>query len=113
MNVDQFRDTKYFKWMLSQADELEKEMNSFNEEYSDLAGTDNPQLPLVLRSHLIIEHYMDKYLTVAIPEVECWDDLRLSFNMKLDIINNRKTSLHVIAPSIKALNKIRNKYAHN
>ena len=102
MNIEELRDTMYFKWMLAQADELEKEMHAFNKEYLDLAGTNKSELPLVLRSHLIIEHYIDRYLDVAIPEVECWDELRLSFNMKLDIVNNRKTSLHMVTPGMKA-----------
>lgn len=113
MNIEELRNTKYFKWMLAQVDELEKEMHAFNKEYLELAGTNNPELPLVLRSHLIIEHYIDRYLDIAIPEVERWDELRLSFSMKLDIISNRKTSLYMVAPGIKALNKVRNKYAHD
>ena len=56
---------------------------------------------------------MDRYIALAIPEVEDWNKLRLTFSKKLEIVNNKRTSFVMLYPAIKALNKIRNKYAHD
>ena len=113
MDIEDLKKTEYFEWMLSQIDKLEQELASFSQEYRGLIEGEDKNLSVVLRSHLIIEHYIDRYIALAIPEIEDWEQLRLTFSNKLEIINNRRTSIAMLYPAIKALNKIRNKYAHN
>jgi hypothetical protein len=113
MDIEDFKKTEYFNWMLSQADKIELELASFNKEYNGLIEGENKNLSEVLRSHLVIEYYIDRYLTLAIPEVEDWEQLRLTFSKKLEIINNKRTSIAMLYPALKALNKLRNNYAHN
>ncbi len=113
MDIEDFKKTEYFEWMLSQSDKMKEELTSFNQEYRDFIEGENKNLSVVLRSHLIIEYYMDRYIALAIPEVEDWKKLRLTFIKKLEIINNKRTTFGMLYPGVKALNKIRNKYAHN
>jgi hypothetical protein len=113
METEEFKKTEYFEWMLGQVDSLEQELKVFNDEFKGLVEGENNDLTVVLRSHLIIEYYLDLYIPLANPGVENWNQLRLNFSKKLDIANNKRTSIGLIYPAIKSLNKMRNKYAHN
>lgn len=70
MDIEDFKKTEYFEWMLSQTDKMKQELTSFNQEYRGFIEGENKNLSVVLRSHLIIEYYMDRYIALAIPEVE-------------------------------------------
>lgn len=113
MDLKHFKKTEYFDWMRKQVENIEKHRLRFNLEFKGLIEGGNINLSVVLRSHLIIEYYLDRYLKWAIPEVENWELIRLTFSKKLDISNNKKTSIALLYPAIKSLNKMRNKYAHN
>lgn len=113
MDIEEFKKKEYFEWMLGQADVMEQELSEFNDEYKGLVEGKNNDLSVVLRSHLILEYYLDRYIPLANPGVENWEQLRLNFSKKLEIANNKRTTIGLIYPSIKSLNRMRNKYAHN
>ena len=109
---EEFKSSKYFKYLLENSDELDRERIQFNEEIRELLNRETDELGTVLKCHLIIEYYIDLYLRVAYPTVLNWEKTRLTFNQKLELINNHRTPLGMYYDSIKCLNKIRNKFSH-
>lgn len=113
MEVNRFTRTKYFKWMVSREVEIRIELAAFNSEFKDLSSVESTHLNAVLKNHLIIEHYIDRYLEAAFPEIELWGEMRLRFSTKTKMLSNKRTTLSMVLPGIEALNRVRNKYAHN
>jgi hypothetical protein len=110
--TDDFKKTKYFKYLVDNFDFIEKERTIFNQKILTLLNTEFDELGLVLKCHMIIEHYIDEFLIVAFPTICQWDKIRLTFNQKLELINNSVTVMGMAYPSIKNLNSLRNKFSH-
>lgn len=111
MNKD-FKKTKYFKYLLDNFKEIENNRDEFNKEISKFLTSQTDDLGVVLKCHLTIEYYIDKYLAVAYPTIQNWQSTRLSFSQKLELINNSKTPICMYYQGIKSLNNIRNKFSH-
>ena len=111
MNMD-FKKTKYFKFLLDNHKESEKELLAFNTKIIQLLDKETDELGRVLKCHLIIEYYIDNYLNVAYPTVQNWNNIRLSFSQKLELIQTPKTIFSYYYSAIKNLNSIRNKFSH-
>ncbi|WP_457968158.1 hypothetical protein [Acinetobacter calcoaceticus] len=71
------------------------------------------ELGYFLSCHLIIEHYIDEYLKVEYENLS-WEDCKLTFSQKINLLSNFPISepYKELIPSIKAMNKIRNKISH-
>ncbi|EOE6708297.1 hypothetical protein BFR77_07060 [Acinetobacter pittii] len=71
------------------------------------------ELGYFLSCHLIIEHYIDEYLKVQYENLS-WEDCKLTFSQKINLLSNFPVAEPYIEliPSIKAMNKIRNKISH-
>jgi len=71
------------------------------------------ELGYFLSCHLIIEHYLDEYLKAEYKTLS-WDDCKLTFAQKINLLSNFQISepYKELIPSIKAMNKIRNKISH-
>ncbi|WP_270428422.1 hypothetical protein [Acinetobacter johnsonii] len=71
------------------------------------------ELGYFLSCHLIIEHYLDEYLKAEYKTLS-WDDCKLTFAQKINLLSNYQISepYKELIPSIKAMNKIRNKISH-
>lgn len=69
----------------------------------------------VLSCHLIVEHFITKYLEAHTPAIVDWDGSRLSFYQKLTLASGKDSLLrkNKLIPAIKALNQIRNQLSHN
>ena len=107
-----FKKTKYFKYLADNMDLMEKQRVEFNKKILPLLNSQTDELGLILKCHLIIEHYIDEFLIVAYPTIKSWARIRLTFNQKLELINDPQTVLGMVYPSIKCLNTLRNKFSH-
>lgn len=69
----------------------------------------------VLLSHLMLEHYMDRYLTAIAPRDFDLARPSLSFAQKVDILNGAESHLNAsgLLPGIRRINKFRNALAHD
>ena len=107
-----FKKSKYFKFLLKNLNEVEKERVEFNNQILTLLNKETDELGTILKCHLIIEYYLDCYLKSSYPTISKWKETRLTFNQKLELINTEKTFMEMYYPSIKCLNSIRNKFSH-
>ncbi len=55
---------------------------------------------------------IDEYIITAFPAIIEPEKLRLTFNQKLELINNDKTVFGMAYSAIKSLNTLRNKFSH-
>jgi hypothetical protein len=53
---------------------------------------DDAAVGVILRCHLIVEHFLDRYLAAANPGIQEWDSARLSFAQKLALAATREAS---------------------
>lgn len=104
--------TPLFKKMLADAPNMERDLAEFNKRYGDLVRADTSGMSVILRSHLIVEHFIDEYLPKAHPGIQDWDAARLTFAQKLTLIDHPQSNLAMAMPGIRALNRARNKIAH-
>jgi hypothetical protein len=107
-----FKETKYFKYLSNNLDMIEQERIEFNKKILSLLNNQTDELGLILKCHLIIEHYIDEFLINAYPTIKSWDKVRLTFNQKLELIINPQTTMGMASSSIKCLNTLRNKFSH-
>jgi len=112
MDIHEFKKTEYFEILRSRIDEMEIERIEFNTGIISLLNKEKDDLGIILKSHLIIEHYLDKYLGIAYPTITNWEGVRLSFYQKIEILKDEKTSMFMYYSALKCLNKIRNRFAH-
>jgi hypothetical protein len=90
-------------------DANEKQVAEFEEQWNQNIEV----IGKVLRSHLVIETYLTRYLQFSNPNLGDVDKARLSFSQKLSIIGKKDNALLMLLPGIKRINKIRNELAHN
>lgn len=116
MSTDELREkitsSPVFRKLLADAPNMEQDLAEFNKRYGDLVRADTSGMSIILRAHLIVEHFIDEYLTKAHPGVQDWDTARLTFAQKLAFIDHPQTNVGMIVPGIRALNRARNKIAH-
>jgi hypothetical protein len=116
MNEDELREkitsTPLFRKLLADADNMERDLADFNKRYGDMVRADTSGMSIILRAHLIVEHFIDEYLSKAHPGVQDWDAARLTFAQKVALIDHPRTNVGMIVPGIRALNRARNKIAH-
>lgn len=111
MNTD-FKETQYFKYLIENSDNIENDRFAFNKKISELLSNSGDEMGVVLKCHLIIEHYIDAFLTVAYPTIVSFERIRITFNQKIELINNNRTTLGHSFKAVKSLNSLRNKFAH-
>lgn len=112
MEVTDFKKTKYFRYLLVTHHEHEMELSEFNNKILQLLNREIDELGRVLKCHLIVEHYLDNYLSVAFPSIDNWDNARLTFSQKLELTQNKRTIFSYYYPAIKNLNLLRNTFSH-
>ncbi len=71
--IEKIKKTKYFNYMLENFDEIDNERKKFNKEFITLINQKTNEMAVVLKCHLIIEYYIDRYLRVAFPTIEDFD----------------------------------------
>lgn len=67
---------------------------------------------LILRSHLFVEYYLERYLRTRNPHLGSLENARLTFAQKTELMSKGDGSVAYLLPGIKRLNKIRNRMAH-
>ncbi len=65
----------------------------------------------VLKCHLIIEHYLDRFLA-AKHHIDNIEDARLTFSQKAKLLPNAGSAVSFVKPGILKLNAIRNRFGH-
>jgi hypothetical protein len=110
--VEEKRD-KYFEYLLSQSARYEVEVQEFNQKIKVLLNDPVDTMGIILKCNLIIENYIDDYLKSAYPTINFEFKDRLTYNQKIELIDNKKMNFHMFINGVKELNSIRNKYAHN
>ena len=113
MQENEITESLVFKKLLKEAPALEEEFHNFNSEYAFLSNRDDQSSSRILKCHLLIEHYLDKYLEVANPAIKNWDQARLTFHQKLELAQHPQTSFILISPGMRCVNSIRNRVSHN
>ncbi len=93
-------------------EEIMKDYKARAEELNDLLTKDHNQIGLILKTHLIIEHYLTSNLqrNFGLDDI---DSVRLSFSQKIKLIPKKDVGATWLKPGITELNRVRNKYAHN
>ncbi|MCA2407501.1 hypothetical protein GYN07_04915 [Rhizobium leguminosarum bv. viciae 248] len=92
-------------------EEIEDDFHRHNARFLQLASTDHDAIGRVLRSHLVVENFMNSYLTEFFG-IEDFDELRLTFAQKAKMLPAGKSSASFVRPGIIQLNKVRNKFGH-
>jgi hypothetical protein len=69
----------------------------------------------VLACHLIVEHYLTKYLELNTPTDLSWDAAKLSFSQKIALACGKDSPIcnNNLHEGILTLNRIRNDFSHN
>lgn len=112
MDEDAITNSPLFKKLLADAPNIEEDFRIFKARFGQFIRQDDHAVSVILRCHLIIEHFIDEYLRAANPAITTWDRLRLSMHQKLVLADNPRSVFQVLMPSLRALNTLRNKVAH-
>lgn len=91
--------------------EIEADFEDHNRRFLELVASDHDAIGRVLRAHLVIESFMDSFLTKHYG-LEGFDDLKLSFYQKAKLLPSRASSAAAVRPGILQVNSVRNKYGH-
>jgi hypothetical protein len=103
---------KYFDHLMNNYKQMEEDVANFNEEILTLINTRTDWMSSVLKSHLIIEYYIDEYLKAAYPTARNLADAKLTFSQKLELANGGGTIWIFYYKAVKSLNTLRNKFSH-
>lgn len=111
-NIEKWKESALFKKLLDDAPNIEKDLQNFNAKYRSFVERDDAAVSVVLRSHLIVEHFLDQYLASANPSIQGWGAARLTFAQKLALAEHPRSKLQMLLPALKCLNALRNRLAH-
>ncbi|MES2247595.1 MAG: hypothetical protein V4645_09950 [Pseudomonadota bacterium] len=92
-------------------DQLYKHLISRLEAFTAVWDRDSLQIGQTLHAHIVVEHFLDRYLRVAHPEID-FENWQLNFDRKVSLIPKSHARLQSMAPGLRALGRIRNKLAH-
>lgn len=110
---DNFRDSPIFKVLLQEIPRLVRQADEHQAEFERLWEQDYAIVGKVLRCHLLLEHYLDRYIRTANPAIVEWDSVRLTFYQKLVLASHPQSVLVIVGPGIIAINRLRNRLVHN
>lgn len=110
---DDIKNTDLYKKLLADIPNIESDFQNFRDKYRDLWDAEHEIKIIVLQCHLILETFLSDYLAHANPAASRISECRLSFAQKLDLAYHPHTSILFIHEGMKALNKLRNKFAHS
>src|SRR5580704_9847581 len=93
-------------------DKFAKETDSEVKNFNKLWNQNYEKIGRVMRSHLVVEHFLTEYLVQESPKLNV-EDARLTFGQKINLLRNHDKIIAMLRPGIERLNKIRNRLAHN
>lgn len=91
--------------------EVEEEFERSNREFLRMAAIDHDPIGRVLRSHLIIENFLTRYLQQGLRLTDI-AQARLSFAQKIALLPDGHDSAAFVKRAILELNAVRNKFGH-
>lgn len=83
-----------------------------NERFKEFLKAEHEPIGRVLKAHLIVEHYLNRYLVEKMG-LETINEARLSFAQKAHLLPERGSAAAFVRPGIIRLNRIRNDFSHN
>ena|ERR1039457_7252060 len=91
--------------------EIHADFDSHNKHFLRLAKADHDLIGRVLKTHLIIENFLNSFLTkhYGISDLA---DAKLSFYQKAKLLPDGASSSAFVKPGILQLNSVRNKFGH-
>ena len=91
--------------------QIEEDFDRHNQRFLALAAADHDAIGRILRAHLVIESFLDTFLSYhyGIDNIE---ELRLSFFQKAKLLPTKGSSSAAIRPGILQVNSVRNKFGH-
>lgn len=92
--------------------EIEAHFNKENAKFIALMGQPHDMLGRLLKCHLVLEHYLDRFLSehFGIEDVE---SVKLGFFNKAMLLPSKASSAAFVKPGILKLNTLRNRAGHN
>ena len=93
-------------------DRIEAHFEAENKKYIALMGRSHDVLGRVLKCHLVVESYIDRFLESHLA-VESIRDVRLSFHQKAKLLPSKASPAAFMKPGIIRLNTIRNRFGHD
>ena len=91
----------------------ESEVAAFQREIGEFNTKSETDIGEIVRSHLIVEFYLNKCLDACYPEPRHNESARLSFHQKVYLLPGWCFGFAWIRDGVIHLNRIRNKAAHN
>ncbi len=85
----------------------------FNEEFLNLWQNRGNSIGRIVKSHLLLEHYLNEYLKVIPPSIKNIDALKLSFKQKLSLLDLPGDMMIYILPVLDVINRLRNRLVHS
>ena len=90
---------------------IQEHFDRRNAYFLDLILSDRESLSMVLKSHLVIEVFLNEFLK-NLYGFSKFEDLRLSFSQKAQMIPPNGMPASWLRPGILQLNRVRNKFGH-
>jgi len=91
--------------------EIHAHFDHENAHFKALMAQDHDFLGRVLKCHLIVEHYLGRFLSAHFG-IEDLEEAKLSFYQKAKLLPDRGTAAAFVKPGILRLNAIRNQFGH-
>ncbi len=91
--------------------EIEADFDKHNEQFLALSAANHDAIGRVLRVHLVIENFLDTFLSSHYG-IEDLSDLRLTFAQKAKLLPSRGSNVSFVRPAILQINSVRNKFGH-
>jgi len=91
--------------------EITEHFKKENSYFKSLLSQSHDSIGRVLKCHLMIEHYMDRFLCEHL-DIDDLSKAKLSFFNKANLLPNKASAAAFVKPGILNLNSIRNKFSH-
>jgi hypothetical protein len=91
--------------------QIDSHFNEENKKFIALISRPHDGIGRLLKCHLILEHYLDRYLSEHF-EIEEFENAKLSFFNKASLLPGRASSAAFVKPGILRLNVLRNRAGH-
>ena len=91
--------------------EIEENFERENERFKSLLAQDHDLIGRVLKCHLIVENYLDRFLAAHF-KTSTLADAKLSFFQKVQLLPSEGHAVAFVKPGIAKLNSVRNKFGH-
>jgi hypothetical protein len=112
MDTEKFLKSSFAQKLLADAGNMEEDVKAFNLLYNQFLEHDAAAVGVILRCHLIVEHFLDRYLAAANPGIREWGRARLTFAQKIALVDHPRSVFHMVMDGLKCLNRLRNLAAH-